>query len=291
MDPRASCRIQTRKGAFPLMVFTCFSPRSILSRLAIAATAAAVLALPGAVQAQTSTASQGYSSSSEWRTTLASLNLAEAPNPNAAPQYGRYGRRNNNRYPYNQSPWSHFAFEIGAGPTAPVGNAARDGWETWGYNVTVGAGWNFSKYFGTLFEYQFNRMKIPGSTLAALAVDNGISQLGGNINTWSLTLDPILYLPAGPRTGAYLTGGGGFYRKVTNFTEPALSTQCDPYYFYCYSGYVPTTVAHSSSNQGGLNLGLGLYWKLSEYSNAKLYAEARYVWVNSPLASPDDPYG
>jgi hypothetical protein len=275
------------------MVSTCFSPRSFFNRLAIAATAAALIALPGAVQAQTNTSSPQYSSSSEWQSALASLDMPAAPTAKASAQYGQYGRRNpNNRYPYYQSNWSHLAFEVGAGATAPVGNAKRDGWETWGYNVMVGAGWNFNSHFGALIEYQFNRMKIPGSTLTALAIDNGIPQLGGNINTWSLTFDPIAYMPLSPRFGTYLTGGGGFYRKVTNFTESVLSTQCDPIYFYCYQGYVPTTVAHSSSNQLGANIGFGLYWKaFGDYSNAKLYAETRYVFVNSPLASPKDPYG
>lgn len=289
------------------MVSRCAFSRIRLVRLAIAASTAALLALPCAAQStsqpqfstiaennsQPSGAPAQYSSSSDWRASLATYDLAAAPRASASAQYGQYGRRTNNRYPAYQSRWSHLAFEIGAGPTAPIGNAKRDGWETWGYNVTAGVGWNFSKYLGTLFEYQFNRMKIPGSTLTGLAIANGLTTpLGGNINTWSLTVDPILYLPAGQSTGAYITGGGGFYRKVTNFTEPALTTQCDPYYFYCYQGYVPTTVAHSSSNQGGLNIGLGLYWKaFGPDSNAKLYAEARYVWVDSPLASPSDPYG
>jgi len=273
------------------MVSTCFSPRRFFSRLAIAAAAAALIALPGAIQAQTTASSPQYSSSSDWQTVLAELDRPAAPNAKASAQYGQYGRQPNNRYPNYDSNWSHFALEVGGGGTAPIGNAAHH-WETWGYNINVGAGWNFNKYFGTLFEYQFNRMKIPGSTLSALAINNGLFQLGGNINTWSLTVDPILYMPLSPRFGTYVTGGGGFYRKVTNFTQPALSVQCDPFYGLCYSGYVPTTVAHSSSNQIGANIGFGLYWRaFGDYSNAKLYAESRYVFVNSPLASPKNPYG
>lgn len=290
------------------MVPHCAFSRSSLVRLAIAASTTALLALPCAAQSssssqpqfspapesisQPSSAPAQYSSSAEWKQSLATYDLAAAPSASASAQYGQYGRRTNNRYPNYQSRWSHLAFEIGGGPTAPVGNAARN-WETWGYNVTAGAGWNFSKYFGALFEYQFNRMKIPGHTLTALAIANGTgTPIGGNINTWSLTLDPIIYLPASPSMGAYITGGGGFYRKVTNFTESVSSVQCDPFFGFCYQNFVPVTVAHSSSNQGGLNLGLGLYWRaFGPDSNAKLYTEARYVWVDSPLASPEDPYG
>jgi hypothetical protein len=257
-----------------------------LIRFAIAASTAALLALPCAAQAQFSPAPEGgspSSSSSEWKTALASYDLAEAPTATASAQYGQYGRRNN-RYPNYTSRWSHLAFELGVGPTAPIGNdvsGGKDvglaGYDTWGYNVTVGTGWNFSKYIGALIEYQFDRNKIPGKTLAALGVP------GGNINTWSLTLDPIIYLPMTQSMGAYVTGGGGFYRKVTNFTAPQQVEQC---YYFCYYGYANETIGHFSSNQGGLNIGLGGYWKaFGPDSNAKLYAEARYVWVDSPALS------
>lgn len=210
---------------------------------------------------------------------------APAANASAAAQYGGYG----NRYPNYQNRWSHLAFEAGGGATAPVGNDVRDGYDTWGYNFNVGAGWNFSKRIGALIEWQFNNNKIPGSTLAALSNESGIYPLYGNIHTWGFSVDPILYQPITHTVGAYITGGGGFYRKVTTFSTPVLGEQC---YYFCYEGYFPQTVAHSSSNQGGLNLGIGLYWKaFGQDSNAKLFAEARYLWVNSPGASNSDPYG
>lgn len=274
------------------MVTNCLNSRSFLTRLAIAASTFALLSLPFAAQAQSRSASdssQQSSSSADWKAYLSSYSFDGAPAASASPQYGQYPR--NSGYPNYTSRWSHLAFELGAGATAPIGNDARDGYDTWGYNVTAGAGWNFTKRLGTLLEFQFNRNKIPGSTLAALAIANNTgTPLGGNINTWSLTVEPVVYQPFTQSVGGYLIGGGGFYRKVTNFTEPALSTECD--YYFCYSGYVPQTVAHSSSNQGGLNLGVGLYWKaFGPDSNAKLYAEARYVWVDSPVASTSDPYG
>jgi hypothetical protein len=205
--------------------------------------------------------------------------------PSPSPQYGQ----SNNRYPESQSRWSHLALEAGVGFTAPVGNTAH-GWETYGYNVKAGAGWNFTKHFGALIEYQWNRDKIPGSTLTQLAIASESNvPFGGNVNTWSFTIDPIFYLPVTKKTGAYITGGGGFYRKVTNFTAPVLSVYC---YYYCYAGYYPTTIAHSSSNQGGVNIRAGFYWKaLGEDSNAKFFAEAGYLWVDSPVASNSDPYG
>jgi hypothetical protein len=271
------------------MVSNCFSSRGLLNRIAIAVSTFALFALPCAMRAQIGTAPEGgqqYSSSADWKTYLADYDFDGAAGAGPSAQYGQ-----NNRYPNYTSRWSHLAFEAGVGPTAPIGNDVRDGYDTWGYNITTGVGWNFTKRIGTMIEYQFDKQKIPGSTLTALAIANGLTTpLGGNINTWSLTIDPIIYQPFTKSVGGYVTGGGGFYRKVTNFTEPALETECDIY--FCYSGYVPQTVAHSSSNQGGLNLGVGLYWKaFGQDSNAKLYGEARYVWVDSPVASLSDPYG
>jgi len=239
------------------------------------------------VRAQSDTHS-AFSSSDENKSYLANedmdgASLAADPGPSPTPQYGQ----SNSQYPTYESRWSKVAFEAGGGFTAPIGNdvsggkgVGLSGYDTWGYNLILGGGWNFNKWLGALVEYQFNRNKIPGSTLAVLGAP------GGNINTWSFTIDPIIYLP--PITssmGVYVTGGGGFYRKVTNFTAPA----CEESFFgiYCEN----QTIYHLSSNQGGLNIGLGGYWKaFGPDSRAKLYAEARYVWVDSPAAAPSNGY-
>lgn len=259
------------------MAMNSLCSRSFLGRIAIAASVIALFSLPFTASAQAgSVASENgnqYSSSSDWKAYLSNYDLDGASGASASAQYGQYGR-NNNGYPNYTSRWSHFAFEAGGGFTAPIGNDVRGGYDGWGYNVTLGGGWNFSKYIGALLEYQFNRNVIPQSTLNAIGVPSG------NINTWSLTIDPIIYLPMTHSMGAYITGGGGFYRKVTNFSAPQQVEQC---YYFCYYGYTNQTIGHFSSNQGGLNIGLGGYWKaFGPDSNAKLYAEARYVWVDSP---------
>lgn len=268
------------------MASNCFFSRNLVTRFAIAVSAFALTAVPYAAKAQA--APEGgkmYSSSADWKSYLSDYDFDGAPGASASPQYGQ----GNNHYPEYTSHWSHLAFEAGAGFTAPVGNTAH-GWETYGYNFRAGAGWNFTKHIGLMLEYQWNRDKIPGSTLTALAIANDLNTpLGGNVNVWSLTMDPIIYLPINHSFGSYVTGGGGFYRKVTNFTVPVLG--CADYYCY-YVGYYPQTIAHSSSNQGGLNIGLGFYWKaFGEDSNTKLFTEARYVWVDSPIASNENPYG
>ncbi|GGG97343.1 hypothetical protein [Silvibacterium dinghuense] len=285
------------------------APRTSRLRLAIAASilSIATSAIPAFAQtsavASTDDSHSGVSSSTDWKAYLSDDMPADgsaAPAASAAGgQYGQYPR-GNNRYPGYESQWSHVAIEAGAGFTAPVGNTTNfstadiyNGYlspnQTFGYNINVGGGWNFTKRFGALLEYSWNRNKIPGSYTEALyniedLGSYGYTSLSGNVNTWSFTIDPIFYLPFSKKNGAYVTGGGGFYRKVTNFTEPV--TEC---YYYCYD--VGVTVAHYSSNQGGLNLGVGFYRKVfGEDSNAKLYAEARYVWVDSPGPSASNYY-
>jgi hypothetical protein len=279
------------------MVEQCLRSRPLLRRIPLAVFVIALAAAPGAAKAQTAadtpdgshetSSSANYSSSLEWKSYL---NTDDSPgnalpgSPSPSPQYGQ----SNNRYPESSSRWSHLALVAGGGFTAPVGNTTH-GWETYGYNVKAGTGWNFTRHLAVLVEYQWNRDKIPGSTLTQLANESDSNvPFGGNVNTWSFTLDPVVYLPLNKRSGAYVTGGGGFYRKVTNFTAPVLGYVC---YYYCYPGYFPTTIAHSSSNQGGLNIGAGIYWKSWEDSKMKWFAEARYTWVDSPVASNEDPYG
>ncbi|HEY0786321.1 MAG TPA: hypothetical protein VGD62_10650 [Acidobacteriaceae bacterium] len=226
--------------------------------------------------------------------------LASPPAPAAAaPQYGGgYGGYNG----YHESRFSHIAIEAGGGFTAPVGNAASGGFTglvgngqkypsiTWGGNIIAGAGWNFSKRFSTLAEYSFNSNKIPGRTLSAIALSDGTNPPGGNVHTWALTLEPMFYYANSPKHkyGGYVIGGGGFYRKVTSFTEPVQ--YCEYTYYGEICGYVNAVAAHFSANAGGVNLGTGMTYKLfGPDSSAKLFAEARYVFVDTPRFTGGNP--
>ncbi len=279
----------------------------------MAAAVAVAIGFSLSAAAQTAPASkisadaQTYSSSAAYTESLNSEALLgaapAAPLAYASPQYGGH----NNNYPsYNNysSTWSHIALDFGGGFTAPIGNdttfsqaALNAGYispsEGWGYNINIGGGWNFTKKLGALLEYQFNRENMDNGYLNAFnaAIGNTSTSsynnggVGGNINTWSLTLDPVYYLPYSQGSGFFVTGGGGFYRKVTNFTESV----CGQEYFYTICE--ASTAYHFSSNQGGLNAGFGWYHKVfGPDSNGKFYAEVRYVWVDSPKADSSDYY-
>lgn len=149
-------------------------------------------------------------------------------------QSGGYGTRDHN--------WaSHLAFEAGGGANGPAGDSSSS--ITWGGNFTGGAGYRFSRHLSLLAEYQFIDDKLPGAIISEAGAT------GGNAHIWSLTLDPVIDLFPAHTNDLYVTGGGGFYRKVTNFTDPEAVEYCS--YFYCEQGYQNEVVGHFSSNQGG----------------------------------------
>ena len=179
--------------------------------------------------------------------------------------------------------WKHslaggFAFEAGGGFSGPTSDSSR--YITWGGNMTVGAGVNFSRRLAALVEYQFIDDKLPGALIAETGAN------GGHAHIWSLSLAPVLSLFPHASHDVYLTGGGGFYRKVTSFTDPELAEYCD--YFYCGVTTVNQVVGHFSSNQGGWNAGAGYQHRMGGMygdSKMKLFAEVRYLDVNSPAVT------
>jgi hypothetical protein len=170
------------------------------------------------------------------------------------------------------------AFEAGGGASGPVGSSTN--YITWGGNFTGGAGVHFSKRFALLAEYQFIDDKLPGAIIAETGAN------GGNAHIWSLTLDPVIDLFPKSNNSVYITGGGGFYRKVTNFTDPEEAQYCE--YYYCGVTTENEVVGHFSSNQGGFSIGGGFTHRLGGVYNdgtMKLFAEVRYLDVLSPASA------
>jgi len=187
--------------------------------------------------------------------------------------------------------WSHVTGEAGGGLNAPIGNDTSSGGNsnssgasgnyggpflTYGGNFTGGLGLRFSPRISLLGEYQFIDDKLPGAFIAAVGTQ------GGHAHIWSLTLDPVIDLFPKSINSGYVTGGGGLYRKVTSFTDPVEGEEC---YYYCGIVVENETVYHFSSNQGGVNFGAGFTHRLGgTYGDGqmKLYAEARYLWIDTP---------
>ena len=196
--------------------------------------------------------------------------LPAAPEPAAGGQvYHGYNRRHTG--------WkSHLSFEGGGGADAPIGADSKV--ITWGPEVTLGAGWKFTNHFSALVEYQFIDDKLPAF------ITRQAGSVGGNAHIWSFTVDPVYDLFPKRASDIYITGGGGFYRKLTSFTDPQPVQYC---YYFCYGGYQNVTVGHFSSNQGGFNAGFGLSHRLGSpdmggVSRLRVHIEARYLWIDTP---------
>ncbi|MGA3080325.1 MAG: hypothetical protein ABSD44_02960 [Terracidiphilus sp.] len=178
--------------------------------------------------------------------------------------------------------WKHIAshgmaFDFGAGFNAPIGNdtsSAEGGpFITYGGNFTAGAGLRFSQRISLLGEFQFIDDKLPGSFIA----EAGAGATNGNAHMFSLTAAPVVDLFPKRTSSIYLTGGGGFYHKSTNFT---VDSCCD-----FYGDPISVNTNSFTSNQLGGNLGLGVTRRLGGINGdgqMKLFAEARYLFIDTP---------
>src|SRR4051812_27707980 len=124
-------------------------------------------------------------------------------------------------------------FNVGGGVTPAIGSIHRR--LNTGWDITAGAGYNFTNVFGVRGEYMYNGFGVSQSVLNALNVPNG------NAHMNSITLDPIIHLRTMGRFSGYLIGGGGYYRRTVEFTQPttAVVHVFDPWWGYLGPAIVP----------------------------------------------------
>jgi opacity protein-like surface antigen len=163
-------------------------------------------------------------------------------------------------------------FKAGGGFTQPV--RYTDGRLNTGFNIGAGVGVNFVPWLGIMGEFGFNDLNLSSTALSAAGVP------GGSTRIYSVTANPVVRFNPRGRFDAYLTGGGGFYRRTVEFTEPSVGTVTafDPFYGAFYPVNVPVTnvLGSISQNKGGLNAGGGVSFRIRGDSNTKFFAEARY---------------
>lgn len=243
-----------------------------------------------------------YSSSASGSEEMASAeNFMPRPSEDQPPPRRRYGRRTNYSDRWHHADGSNkFTFAAGGGFTLPTGSSGKELTTSWKFQVA--GGYNFSKKFAVLLQYDYDKFGLTGGNLdrqyirynnLGLTDDTGapisFAGLDGNAHMWSLTLNPMYTYYQGDALGAYVIGGGGFYRKITNFTLPQTGVYCD-FFGFCYQFTQNQTFDHYSNNAGGVNGGIGFTYRLSRFASQKLYAEARYVWVdNQPSANSSNP--
>jgi hypothetical protein len=261
------------------------------SNSTVAAAQSAPLIQTPALDASSSSA-QLFSSSSDQQATPDAVNEASVtPTVNFANymQYGGGQRRRYGRPTYRGSNTTadgtpKYTFEVGAGFTQPIGNTWH--YLTPSYGISVGGGRNFDRHLGVLLQFDYDHFGFAGRTLSNQsylyfddpnASDNGFD---GSSHIWSFSLNPVYTItnPSNGGVGVYLVAGVGFYHKVANFTVPTEEEEC---YYFCEVGYVNATYDHYTSNAPGFSGGFGITYKFSRFSNERLFAEARYVFIDN----------
>lgn len=164
--------------------------------------------------------------------------------------------------------------EFGGGAVAPAANKNDI---TWGGQFLIGGGVNVTQNLAAFLEFQYLDNKIPGAVIAETGAQ------GGRYHIWSFTVDPLWDLFPKAANDVYLVGGGGFYRKTMNFTNPTQS--CGFFYYYYTCGTSNQTVGSIGSNNGGWNIGGGYQHRFGGMyglSRTRFFAQVRYVDVLSP---------
>ena len=228
-----------------------------------------------------SSSSSSSSSSDAGPATAEHFNFSSEANQ--PPPRRRYRRPNYTDSHTNPDGSSKYSFAVGGGLTLPVQDTHT--YLSPSYNFQVGVGRNFNKTFGVLAQFDWANFGFQGRTLAnqqnIYDQYTDASGLDGSSHVWSFSINPIVNFYTSDTWGAYAIGGLGFYHKIATFTLPGTGTYCDPYYGYCYNYQSNFPIDSYTSNAPGLSGGLGLTRKLSRFGSAKLYAEARYVWVDN----------
>jgi hypothetical protein len=177
---------------------------------------------------------------------------------------------------------SKLMLEFGGGFDKAAGATTR--YQDLGWNYRMGGGYRVNRRVGVTVVYGYDRFSIPQSIVDSVFGDGSTGDEGivGHVHLWSLTLQPVVEVIHSERNGLYVTGGGGFYRKVTTFSAPCNPNGQDP----CFLGALGED--RISNNAGGANGAVGVAHRISNTYNAKLFLEAGYVWVDN-MASPNNP--
>ena len=236
-----------------------------------------------------------YSSSVDPTPAVAAERFSLAPESASSdmqpPPRRRYGRPRYQDRGHNADGSNRYTFEAGGGFTLPTGATGKR--TNLSYSLKAGAGINFNRKLGVMAEYNYDHFGIQGNVLANQAalfnnlygsITDGTGNttnfdgLDGSAHVWSLTLNPIFTFHETEKTSAYVVVGGGFYRKVTNFTLPQIGVGYS-YYYGPYEYVANQTLESYSNNAAGVNGGIGFTYKPSRFAGEKFFAEARYTEV------------
>ncbi len=174
-------------------------------------------------------------------------------------------------------PWTAMAQSTGVRPTFFFGggpsfttNRLR-AYTKHGYNLTAGGGLSFPGNFELLGQFMFHETGVQDRVLEQLQVPDG------NARHYSVTGNVKYSFLPGP-VKPYVIGGGGWYRRTVEFTEPATGvvTVYDPWWGWVGDVAVPTNrvLGSVSRDAGGVNVGGGLSFGFR--GGTRVFAEVRW---------------
>lgn len=165
-------------------------------------------------------------------------------------------------------------FTIGGGVGFPQGTSAN--FANNGGQFVVGGGPNIRRYLGLDAEFMWHDLPIKRNVIEALQVPNAEARV------YAVTLNAIVPIPTHGKMGFYVIGGGGWYHRSGELTEPTFvhGEICAPFYLWwggCVDGIVPgsKTLASSSSDTFGGNIGGGITYSIRG-GPLKIFSEIRY---------------
>ena len=207
------------------------------------------------------------------------------------PPRRRYGRPNYNDSHTNSDGSPKYDF-FGGGGFGLSSGGTHNYLSAAGWGLQLGGGRNFNKKFAVNLQFDYDHFGFQTNTLNNLlaiydgppifATDqngNPLSQLGGTSHVWSFTIDPKYTFYDSDKYGAYVVVGAGLYHKTANFTTPAIEEE--ETFFGPEEFEANATIDKYTSNAPGFNAGIGMTYKFSHFASQRLYAEARYVFVDN----------
>jgi len=165
-------------------------------------------------------------------------------------------------------------FNIGGGPTFPMGDTA-DRFNT-GWGPALGLTFDVNERIGLQFEYAFRWFAIPDEADARLGL------LDANHQTHQLDFNFVANLtkPDSPVRAYIVAGPGMYYRKVEITRYAGTGVICDPWYYVCGAYPVEAVLGSRGGWDFGFNVGGGIGFALGD--EGEFYIETRYHYVMGP---------
>jgi hypothetical protein len=166
----------------------------------------------------------------------------------------------------------------GLNPTARFSN--------FGWGLTAGGGYNFTRRHAVVGEFMWDHLFMSGNAVSVIRLAAQDPTIDGRGELFALTGN-YRYELRGKALGTYLIAGGGLYHRTASLSRRVTTGKnitCEPTWLWwgysCSSGLVTAgqTIIGSSSTALGLNGGIGFTVRVSD-APYRVYVESRYHYA------------